>query len=86
MCLWPQNAGEFPVAGKRVGKSGIVSSAQEAVSAISDRSILAVSGFKMATTPEYLILELPRKYERTGHSNGLLLIGTRSCGPGKGAG
>jgi propionate CoA-transferase len=33
---------------------------------IKDNSIIAISGFNMATTPEYLILELYRQYNVFG--------------------
>ncbi|MDA4119084.1 MAG: acyl CoA:acetate/3-ketoacid CoA transferase [Thaumarchaeota archaeon] len=51
-----------------------VVAADFALAAIDDRAVLAISGFNMATTPEYLILELLRRYERTGHPKGLFLI------------
>ena len=40
---------------------------------IHDDSVLAVSGFNLATTPEFLILELYKKYQATGHPRSLFL-------------
>ena len=40
---------------------------------IHDGSVLAVSGFNLATTPEFLILELYKKYQATGHPASLFL-------------
>jgi propionate CoA-transferase len=57
-----------------IRKAAIVASAEEAVSVIADGAVVAVSGFNMATTPEYLILELHRRYRRTGHPRNLFLI------------
>jgi propionate CoA-transferase len=60
--------------GPHVRRAGIIATAREAVSAIGDGSVVAVSGFNMATTPEQLILELYARYERTGRPRGLFLI------------
>jgi len=60
--------------GLLVRKAGIVASAEDAVSVVGDGAVVAVSGFNMATTPEYLILELYNRYKRTGHPRGLFLI------------
>jgi acyl CoA:acetate/3-ketoacid CoA transferase len=57
-----------------VRKAGIVATAEEAVSVVGDSAVVAVSGFNMANTPEYLILELYNRYKRTGHPRGLFLI------------
>jgi propionate CoA-transferase len=43
------------------------------LSDIKDNSIIAISGFNMATTPEYLILELYRQYNELGHPKKTLL-------------
>lgn len=51
-----------------------VVSAAEAAAAVPDRAVVAVSGFNMATTPEYLMLELQRRYLESGHPKGLFLI------------
>ena len=40
---------------------------------IKDRSVLAISGFNMATTPEYLIKSLYEKYTSTGHPKSLFI-------------
>jgi propionate CoA-transferase len=52
----------------------LVCKASEAVSAVGDRAVVAVSGFNMANTPEYLILELHRRYKESGHPRGIFLI------------
>ncbi|MGC9153763.1 MAG: CoA-transferase, partial [Vulcanisaeta sp.] len=41
---------------------------------ISDGSVIAVSGFNMATTPEYVLLKLYERYRNTGHPKDLFLI------------
>jgi propionate CoA-transferase len=41
---------------------------------IKDNSIIAISGFNMATTPEYLILELYRRYNEQGHPKNIFII------------
>ena len=41
---------------------------------IKDNSIVAISGFNMATTPEYLILELYRRYNEQGHPKNIFII------------
>ncbi len=48
--------------------------ATSALSFINDDSVLAVSGFNLAATPEHLILKLYDQYERTGHPKNLFLI------------
>jgi propionate CoA-transferase len=40
---------------------------------IKDGSVLAISGFNMATTPEYLIKSLYEKYTSTGHPRSLFI-------------
>lgn len=40
---------------------------------IKDNTVIGVSGFNLATTPEYLILELYRKYQATGHPRSLFM-------------
>jgi len=47
---------------------------EEALSKIRDGSIVAVSGFNMLTTPEYLLLKLYELYKRTGHPKDLFFI------------
>jgi propionate CoA-transferase len=49
-------------------------SADAALSYIRDSSVIAVSGFNLAATPEHLILELYDQYEKTGHPKDLFLI------------
>lgn len=51
-----------------------VADANTALSHIRDGSIVAISGFNMPTTPEYLILELFKIYKETGHPRNILLI------------
>ena len=41
---------------------------------IKDNDIVAISGFNMATTPEYLINELYKKYEEQGHPKNIFII------------
>jgi propionate CoA-transferase len=41
---------------------------------LKDNSVVAISGFNMATTPEYLILELYDRYHKTGHPKGIFII------------
>ena len=48
--------------------------AEEALSSIKDNSVVAISGFNVATMPEYLILKLHDLYRRTGHPSGLFII------------
>jgi propionate CoA-transferase len=36
--------------------------------------VVAISGFNMATTPEYLILEMYKRYSETGHPKGVFII------------
>lgn len=45
-----------------------------AISSVADGAVVAISGFNMAITPEYLILELWRSYRRVGHPRNLFLI------------
>ena len=44
------------------------------VSDVKDDSIIAISGFNMATTPEYLILELYKLYNQQGHPRNIFII------------
>ena len=44
------------------------------LSDIKDNCIIAISGFNMATTPEYLILELYRQYNKQGHPKNIFII------------
>ena len=46
----------------------------ESLCEIKDNSIVAISGFNMATTPEYLILELYKKYAEAGHPKNIFII------------
>ncbi len=52
---------------------------------IRDESVLAISGFNVSTTPEYLIEELYKLYRDTGHPRGLFIISDTFPGaPGRG--
>lgn len=44
------------------------------LSEIKDGTIVAISGFNMATTPEYLILELYRRHVEEGHPKNIFII------------
>ena len=44
------------------------------LSDIKDNSVVAISGFNMANTPEYLILELYHQYTKNGHPKNLFVI------------
>lgn len=44
------------------------------ISQIKDNSVIAISGFNMAITPEYLILELYKKYVEKGHPKNIFII------------
>jgi acyl CoA:acetate/3-ketoacid CoA transferase len=44
------------------------------LSDVKDDSIIAISGFNMATTPEYLILELYKQYNEQGHPKNIFII------------
>ncbi len=48
--------------------------AREALSVIKDGDVVAISGFNLTTSPEYLILELFEMYKETGHPNNLFII------------
>lgn len=59
--------------------------AEEALSRVEDGSVVAISGFNMATTPEYLVLKLYELYEKTGHPKNLFIISdTLPAAPGRG--
>jgi len=62
-----------------------VAPAEEALSRIEDGSVVAISGFNMATAPEYLILKLYELYEKTGRPRDLFIISDTYPGaPGRG--
>ena len=44
------------------------------LSDIKDNSVVAISGFNMAITPEYLILELYHQYTKSGHPMNLFIV------------
>ena len=44
------------------------------LSDIRDNTVVAISGFNMANTPEYLILELYHQYTKNGHPKNLFII------------
>ena len=61
-----------------------VTDAARAISLINDGAIVAISGFNMPTTPEYLILELYNRYAKTGHPKNIFIISdTLPAMPGK---
>jgi propionate CoA-transferase len=45
-----------------------------ALAVIRDGSVVAVSGFNLATTPEHLILKLFEQYERSGHPKNIFFV------------
>jgi acyl CoA:acetate/3-ketoacid CoA transferase len=45
-----------------------------ALDIIKDSDVIAVSGFNMATTPEYLLLKLYERYRETGHPRDLFIV------------
>ena len=53
---------------KKVGNSISV------LSQIRDDCVVAISGFNLATTPEYLILELYRRYAEYGHPKNVFIV------------
>ena len=53
---------------KKVGNSISV------LSQIRDDCVVAISGFNLATTPEYLILELYRRYTEYGHPKNVFIV------------
>jgi propionate CoA-transferase len=48
--------------------------ATTSLSTLKDNSVVAISGFNMAITPEYLILELYKRYSEIGHPKGIFII------------
>ncbi|MGV8106834.1 MAG: CoA-transferase [Nitrososphaerota archaeon] len=44
------------------------------LSQIKDNSVVAISGFNLATTPEYLILELYRHYKEFHHPKNIFVV------------
>lgn len=51
-----------------------IADVKTAFSGIKDGHVVAISGFNMMTTPEYLILELFKMYLETGHPKNIFLI------------
>src|ERR1043165_4279897 len=51
-----------------------VMEARTALSRLKDNSTVAISGFNMPTTPEYLILELYKLYKETMHPKNIFVI------------
>ena len=41
---------------------------------IQDNDVVAISGFNMATTFEYLINQLYSRYQRSGHPNNIFIV------------
>ena len=57
----------------------------EALMGIRDGSVVAISGFNVATLPEYLLLKLYEMYKKTGHPRDLFLVCDAFPGaPGRG--
>lgn len=57
----------------------------EALIGVRDGSVVAISGFNVATLPEYLLLKLYEMYRRTGHPRDLFLVCDAFPGaPGRG--
>jgi len=48
--------------------------AVESIKKIPDNSVLAISGFNIATAPEYLIIKLWEVYKDTGHPRNLFIV------------
>ncbi len=46
----------------------------DALGFIGDGSVIAMSGFNMATTPEYLLLKLYEMYRNTDHPRDLFIV------------
>ncbi len=53
---------------------GKVVDVDEALGIIRDGDVIAVSGFNMATTPEYLLIKLYDRYRETGHPRDLFIL------------
>lgn len=51
-----------------------VSNSISVFSKIRDDCVIAISGFNLATTPEYLILELYKRYIKSGHPKNLFIV------------
>ncbi len=51
-----------------------ISDPEEALCCIRDGAVVAVSGFNLLTTPEYLLYELYKQYRKTGHPRNLFMI------------
>jgi propionate CoA-transferase len=51
-----------------------VTDAKTALSRLKDNCVVAISGFNMPTTPEYLILELYKQYTEFGHPKNIFII------------
>lgn len=58
---------------------------EETLGKIKDGANLAISGFNLATTPEYLILKIFEQYRKTGHPKNVFVIADSLPGvPGRG--
>jgi propionate CoA-transferase len=51
-----------------------ITDAANSLSCVADNSVVAISGFNLAANPEYLILELYKKYKKQGHPKNLFII------------
>ena len=51
-----------------------VSNSISVFSQIRDDCVIAISGFNLATTPEYLILELYKRYIESGHPKNIFIV------------
>ena len=45
-----------------------------ALSTLNDNCVVAISGFNLATTPEYLILELYNRHLELGHPKNIFIV------------
>ena len=51
-----------------------VTESTSVLSKIRDNCVVAISGFNLSTTPEYLILELYRQYNEVGHPKNIFIV------------
>ncbi len=53
---------------------GRIMNVDSALGGINDGSVVAISGFNIAATPEFLILKLYERYRDTGHPRDLFIV------------